>query len=95
MIGYRYTKTGSPIQVGGMTSLGTGTAAITVSGFIEVQDVTGSGAYVAYGSSAPAADGTTAGSFYVPPYGVTRPFAVPSGQTQVRGSASINVRSLG
>jgi len=95
MQGFRYNRTGSPIQIGGMTSLGTGTDAINVSGFIEIQDATGSGAYVAYGASQPASDGTTAGSFYIPPFGITRPFAVPSTVTQVRGSASINVRSLG
>ncbi len=105
MQGFRYTKTGSPIQVGGMVGLdntsgnASGTVAVAVSGFIEIQDVTGSGGFVQFGTDdtigQPNANGTTAGSFYIPPFGITRPFAVPTGKTHVRGSASINVRSLG
>mgnify|MGYP003139046658 FL=1 len=98
MQGFRYTKTGSPIQIGGMSAIGTGSTSIDISGagFIEIQDVTGSGAYVLLSTSAigSTVDSSTANTIFIPPFGITRPFARGSNE-HVRGSASINVRSLG
>ena len=98
MQGFRYTKTGAPIQVGGMSGGKTVTAtAHAVSGVIEIQDVTGSGGWIAFGGSgvsAPSADADNA--YYIPPYGITRPFAVSSEYTHVISSSGfkINIRSL-
>tara|TARA_X000001382_G_scaffold24608_1_gene15308 strand:- start:1321 stop:1602 length:282 start_codon:yes stop_codon:yes gene_type:complete len=93
MQGLRFDRTGAPIQVGSMSGAVTSDAAITVSGVIEIAEVTGAGVWVAYGSSAPSAN--DAGAFFIPPYGVTRPFLVATGQTQVRSSGTnINVREL-
>ena len=93
--GKRFLKTGSTIQVGGMSGGLTGTTAIAASGIIEVADVTGSGAWIAFGASdmsAPSAD--AADAYFIPPFGVTRPINMSSSYTHVRGSAKINVRSL-
>lgn len=93
--GQRFGKTGAPIQVGGMSGGLTATTAIAVSGIIEVADVTGSGAWIAFGASgmsAPSAD--AADAYYIPPYGITRPLVVSDEYTHVRGNAKINVRSL-
>ena len=97
MQGLRYRVTGAPIQVGSMSGASTGTAAVAVSGVIEIAEVTGAGVYVAFGTSsgmsAPSAEAT--GAFFIPPYGVTRPLLVPDGNTHVRSSGTkINVRSL-
>ena len=96
--GQQFEGTGTTVQVGGMSGGLTGTTAIAVSGIIEVAEVTGAGVYVAFGASgvsAPASNGSTAGSFFIPPYGVTRPFLVPTGNTHVRSSGTnINVRNL-
>ena len=98
MQGFRYTKTGAPIQVGGMSSGKTVTAtAHAVSGVIEIQDVAGTGGWIAFGGSgvsAPEADADNA--YYIPPYGITRPFAVNSEYTHVISSSGfkINIRSL-
>jgi len=92
----KFPNTGESIQVGGMSSASTGTAAIAVSGVIEIAEVTGAGVYVAFGASgmsAPSAEAS--GAFFIPPYGVTRPFVVNSANTHVRSSGTkINVRSL-
>ena len=99
MKGLRFQQTGAPIQVGSMTGASTGTAAIAVSGVIEIAEVTGAGVYVLFGTgsgmSAPASNGSTAGSFFIPPYGVTRPIVVPDSQAYVKSSGTnINVRNL-
>lgn len=86
---------GTTIQVAGLSGGLTGTTAIAASGIIEVADVTGSGAWIAFGASGmgvPSAD--AANAYFIPPYGVTRPFIMSSSYTHVRGSAKINVRSL-
>ncbi len=86
---------GTTIQVGGLSGGLTGTTAIAASGIIEVADVTGSGAWIAFGASgmsAPSAD--AANAYFIPPFGVTRPFIMSDSYTHVRGSAKINVRSL-
>lgn len=93
--GKRFLKTGSTIQVAGLSGGLTGTTAIAASGIIEVVDVTGSGAWIAFGASGmgvPSAD--AANAYFIPPFGVTRPFIMSSSYTHVRGSAKINVRSL-
>ena len=94
--GLRFGQTGAPIQVGSLTGASTGTAAIAVSGVIEIAEVTGAGVYVAFGTSgmsAPSAEAS--GAFFIPPYGVTRPLVVPDSQTHVRSSGTkINVRNL-
>jgi hypothetical protein len=96
MKGLRFNTTGAPIQVGSMSGASTGTAAIAVSGVIEIAEVTGAGVYVAFGASdmsAPSAEAS--GAIFIPPYGVTRPFLVPTGNTHVRSSGTkINVRNL-
>jgi hypothetical protein len=98
MKGLRFNTTGAPIQVGSMTGASTGTG-VAVSGVIEIAEVTGAGVYVLFGTSsgmsAPASDGSIAGSFFIPPYGVTRPIVVPDSQTYVKSSGTnINVRNL-
>ncbi len=78
---------GTTIQVGGLSGGLTGTTAIAASGIIEVADVTGSGAWIAFGASgmsAPSAD--AANAYFIPPFGVTRPFIVSDSYTHVRGS---------
>lgn len=98
MQGFRYTKTGAPIQVGGMSSGKTVTATEhAVSGVIEIQDVSGSGGWIAFGVSgvsAPDADADNA--YYIPANGITRPFAVNPEYTHVISSTGfkINIRSL-
>jgi hypothetical protein len=95
IIAKKYPNTGESIQAGGMSGGLTGTTAIAVSGIIEVADVTGSGAWIAFGASgmsAPSAD--AANAYFIPPFGVTRPFIVSDSYTHIRGSAKINVRSL-
>ena len=99
MQGLRYRVTGAPIQVGSISGASTSDGALAVSGVIEIAEVTGAGVYVLFGTSsgmsAPATDGTTAGSFFIPPYGVTRPIVVPDSQTHVKSSGTkINVRNL-
>ena len=98
MQGLRYRVTGAPIQVGSLSGASTGAAQIEVSGVIEIAEVTGAGVYVIFGvdsMSAPASNGTTSGSFFIPPFGVTRPIVVPDGKTHVRSSGTnINVRNL-
>lgn len=87
---------GTTIQVAGLSGGLTGATAIAASGIIEVADVTGSGAWIAFGANSgmgvPSADADNA--YFIPPYGVTRPFIMSSSYTHVRGSAKINVRSL-
>ena len=94
--GLRFGQTGAPIQVGSLTGASTGTAAIAVSGVIEIAEVTGAGVYVAFGTSgmsAPSAD--AANAYFIPPFGVTRPFIVSDSYTHIRSSGTkINVRSL-
>jgi hypothetical protein len=92
--GFVFDHHGDNIQVGGMSGGLTGTTAIAASGIIEVADVTGSGTWIAFGASnmaAPSAD--AANAYFIPPFGITRPFAMGP-YTHVRGSAKINVRSL-
>ena len=96
MQGLRYRVTGAPIQVGGMTVKGNANTAITITAdsVIEVADTAGAGAYVKLDTSDPGTVSSgTSGAFFIPPYGVTRPFHVGS-NTVVRGSAVINVREL-
>jgi hypothetical protein len=96
MEGLRFSKTGAPIQVGGMTVKGNANTAITISAgsVIEVADTAGAGAYVALGTSdMGTVSSGTSGAFFIPPYGVSRPFHVGS-NTVVRGSVVINVREL-
>jgi hypothetical protein len=86
---------GTTIQVAGLSGGLTGINAIAASGIIEVADVIGSGVWIAFGASdmgAPSADASNA--YFIPPYGVTRPFIMSSSYTHVRGSSKINVRSL-
>jgi len=96
MQGLRYRVTGAPIQVGGMTVKGNANTAITITAdsVIEVADTAGAGAYVKLDTSDPGTVSSgTSGAFFIPPFGVTRPFHVGS-NTVVRGSAVINVREL-
>jgi hypothetical protein len=96
MQGLRYRVTGAPIQVGGMTVKGNANTAITITAdsVIEVADTAGAGAYVKLGTSDPGTvSSSTSGAFFIPPYGVSRPFHVGS-NTVVRGSVVINVREL-
>tara|TARA_X000001382_G_scaffold22695_1_gene13810 strand:+ start:31188 stop:31496 length:309 start_codon:yes stop_codon:yes gene_type:complete len=93
----QFAGKGTTIQVAGMSGGLTGTTAIAVSGIIEVADVNGSGGWVAFGASgmsAPSAD--AANAYFIPPYGVTRPFVVSSSYTHIMCSAGakINVRKL-
>jgi hypothetical protein len=94
----KFLNTGTAIQVGSCTGALTVTAtASAVSGIIEIQDVSGSGGFIAFGASnvsAPSAD--AAGAIYIPPFGITRPMSVPSGVTHVISSSGfkINIRSL-
>ena len=93
--GKQFSKDGTTIQVAGLSGGLTSTTAIGATGIIEVADVTGSGAWIAFGASGmgvPSADASNA--YFIPPYGVTRPFVMSSSYTHVRGSAKINVRSL-
>ena len=96
--GKRFLKTGSTIQVGGMSGGKTVTAtAHAVDGVIEIQDVAGTGGWIAFGGSgvsAPAADADNA--YYIPPYGITRPINVNPSYTHVISSTGfkINIRSL-
>ena len=96
MQGLRYKVTGAPIQVGGLTVKGNANTAITITAYsvIEVADTAGAGAYVKLDTSDPGTVSSgTSGAFFIPPFGVTRPFHVGS-NTVVRGSAVINVREL-
>ena len=97
MEGLRFSKTGAPIQVGGMTVKGNASQTfITVNAgsVIEVADTAGAGAYVKLGTSdVGTVSSSTSGAIFIPPYGVTRPFHVGS-NTGIRGSAVINVREL-
>jgi hypothetical protein len=96
MQGLRYKVTGAPIQVGGLTVKGNANTAITITAdsVIEVADTAGAGAYVKLDTSDPGTVSSgTSGAFFIPPFGVTRPFHVGS-NTVVRGSAVINVREL-
>lgn len=91
----QFKRDGTAIQVGGLSGGLTGTTALPVSGIIEVQDVGGAGAWIAFGASnigVPSADSDN--SYYIPPNGITRPFIMSESYTHVRGSAKINVRSL-
>ena len=76
MDGFRYRRTGSPIQIGGMSAVGTGSTSIDISGagFIEIQDVSGAGAYVLLSTSSigSAVDSSTANTIFIPPFGITR-----------------------
>ena len=94
----KYSNTGTAIQVGGMSGGKTVTAtAHAVNGIIEIQDVAGTGGWIAFGGSgvsAPAADADNA--YYIPPYGITRPINVNPSYTHVISSTGfkINIRSL-
>ncbi len=90
----QFAGKGTTIQVAGMSGGLTSTSEIAVSGIIEVADVTGSGAWIKFGgdSISPAADADN--NYFIPPYGVTRPFVVSSSYTKVKGTAKINVRKL-
>jgi hypothetical protein len=92
----KFPNTGESVQVGGMSGGLTATTAIAVSGVIEVAEVTGAGVWVAFGASgmsAPSAD--AANAYFIPPFGVTRPFIVSDSYTHIRSSGTkINVRSL-
>lgn len=96
--GKRFGHTGAPIQVGSCTGAVTKTAsAQAVSGIIEIQDVSGSGGFIAFGdSSVSAPSNDAAGAIYIPPYGITRPIIVPTGATHVISGSGfkINIRSL-
>ena len=92
----KFPNTGESIQVGGMTVKGNANTAITITAdsVIEVADTAGAGAYVKLDTSDPGTVSSgTSGAFFIPPFGVTRPFHVGS-NTVVRGSAVINVREL-
>ena len=92
----KFPNTGESIQVGGMTVKGNVNTAITIkaNSIIEVADTAGAGAYVKLATSDPGTVSSgTSGAFFIPPFGVTRPFHVGS-NTVVRGSAVINVREL-
>ena len=92
----KFPNTGESIQVGGMTVKGNANTAITVSAnsIIEVADTAGGGAYVKLATSDPGVVSSgTSGAFFIPPYGVTRPFKTDS-NTVIRGSVVINVREL-
>jgi hypothetical protein len=92
----KFPNTGESIQVGGMTVKGNANTAITVSAnsIIEVADTAGGGAYVKLATSDPGTVSSgTSGAFFIPPYGVTRPFKTDS-NTVIRGSVVINVREL-
>lgn len=96
MKGLRFNTTGAPIQVGSMTGAVTSADAVAVSGVIEIVDTSGSGAYVAFGSSSGVAapSDEAAGAIFIPPYGTTRPFLVPAGMTHLHATNKVNVRSL-
>jgi hypothetical protein len=96
MQGLRYKVTGAPIQVGGMTVKGNANTAITITAdsVIEVADTAGAGAYVKLDTSDPGTVSSgTSGAFFIPPFGVSRPFKTGE-NTVIRGSAVINVREL-
>ena len=97
MEGLRFKKTGAPIQVGGMTVKGNANTniSITANSVIEVADTAGAGAYVLLSTSSigSTVSSGTSGAFFIPPFGVSRPFNVES-NTNIRGSAVINVREL-
>ena len=94
--GLRFGQTGAPIQVGSMSGAVTSDAAVSVSGIIEIVDTSGSGAYIAFGSSSgvSAPSDEAAGAIFVPPFGTTRPFQVPDGMTHLHATNKVNVRSL-
>tara|TARA_Y100000361_G_scaffold94258_1_gene84205 strand:- start:1013 stop:1318 length:306 start_codon:yes stop_codon:yes gene_type:complete len=94
--GVRFGVTGQTIQVGSMTGAVTSDAAVAVSGIIEIVDTSGSGAYIAFGSSSgvSAPSDEAAGAIFVPPFGTTRPFLVPDGMTHLHATNKVNVRSL-
>jgi len=96
MKGLRFNTTGAPIQVGSMTGAVTSADAVAVSGIIEIVDTSGSGAYVAFGSSSAvnAPSDEAAGAIFIPPFGSTRPFLVPDGMTHLHATNKVNVRSL-
>ena len=92
----KFPNTGESIQVGGMTVKGNANTFITVkaNSIIEVADTAGGGAYVKLATSDPGTVSSgTSGAFFIPPYGVTRPFKTDS-NTGIRGSVVINVREL-
>ena len=92
----KFPNTGESIQVGGMTVKGNVNTAITVkaNSIIEVADTAGAGAYVKLDTSDPGTVSSgTSGAFFIPPFGVSRPFKTGE-NTVVRGSAVINVREL-
>ena len=92
----KFPNTGESIQVGSITGAVTSDAAVSVSGIIEIVDTSGSGAYIAFGSSSgvSAPSDEAAGAIFVPPFGTTRPFQVPDGMTHLHATNKVNVRSL-
>ena len=93
----KFLNTGTAIQVGSCTGAVTKTAEeYAVSGIIEIQDVSGSGGFIAFGTSGVSASADADGSIYIPPFGITRPMSVPNGATHVISSSGfkINIRSL-
>ena len=100
--GRRFSKTGSPIQIGGLkTSDAKVTSANTGLQFdanndrlVEIQDYSGSVVWFAIKATNDITNPTAAnGNACIPPYGITRPFILKAGM-YIEASGTVNIRAL-
>lgn len=94
----KYSNTGTAIQVAGLSSTGA-TKSSTAQQInaendciVEVQDTTGSGAWIKIGASDVVASAAS-GNVFIPPYGITRPFILKAGK-YIDSTAEVNIRTL-